>query len=157
MKKNEFSKLLRISFAQALQACEGVKLEPVNLWNGERIGSVFMYGAISEKCMERQLKELKGLDRKTTFMSDLSIAEWCGGYKALLDTIKNCMLSWKDDETYMAEFVLCVNWKAWEHNARGNAGWSRLYSALYEVVRDLTYQYYEHDKKKTAYVWEYLD
>jgi len=156
MNKKEFNSRVVSVTTDAMTAISGKSLESTHNWFGTPVTNVFIYGAISERNMERQLMELKGCKRKTTFMSDLSVAEWCG-WRSLLYTIKNVMKSWKDDETYIAEFVLCVNWKAWEHSARGNDVWAAFYSALYEGVRDLMYDYYEGDDKKTSYLFEYLD
>lgn len=89
-------------------------------------------------------------------MSDLSTGEWFG-FNGVLDTVKNALTSWKDDEEYMAEFVLCCSWKAWEHGARKNTQWVRAYSFLYDNIRDLMYDYYAEDEEKTAYMYEYLD
>ena len=134
---------------------EGIKLEPVNNWFGTPV-NVWQYAATSEMNMERQLRDLKGEERKTTFMSDLSIGEWYG-MRGVLDTVKDAVTSWKDDETYMAEFILCLNLKLLEHHARGNVSWVRLYVYLFEDIRDLIYDYYEGDEKKTGYLYSYLD
>lgn len=156
MNKMEFNKKVTTGLAQ-LMCVNTEPMERVSNWMGETIPNVFAYGAISERCMERQLAELKGCKRMTTFMSDLSVGEWCEGRKGVLDTCKNALKSWKDDEKYMAEFVLCVNWKSWEHHARGNKEWTKFYSLLYELVRDLVYDYYEGDEEKTSYLFNYLD
>ena len=155
MKKEKFAAAVNGSLRHVAKMMEGAKIEKVNNWLGIPV-NVFQYAAISERCMEEQLANLKGEKRKTTFMSDLSIAEWYG-IESVMDTVKIAMTSWKDDEKYMAEFVLCVNWKAWEHHARNNNEWAKFYSLLYEVVRDLVYDYYKGDEAKTTYVWSYLD
>ena len=131
-------------------------MESVGNWMGTAIPNVFMYARVSERCMEAQLEEV-GRKRITTFMADLSIGEWCSGRDGVLDTCKNAIRSWKDNEKYMAEFVLCVNWKSWEHHARGNKEWCKFYSLLYDWVRDFVYDYYRGDDEKVRYVWEYLD
>lgn len=115
MKKKEFASRLRSVIAAANERFSNTKFEAVNNWMGIPI-NMFQYGATSERCMENNLAQC-GKERKTTFMSDLSTGEWFG-LRGVLDTIKNAMSSWKDDEEYMAEFVLCCNWKAWEHDAR---------------------------------------
>lgn len=107
--------------------------------------------------MEKQLAELKGCERKYTFMHDFSIGEWCESWRGLLDTLRRCLVEYCDNEKAASELVLCVNLKAWEHHARGNANWARLYSLLYEDIRDLMYDYYEGDEEKTSYMWRYLD
>ena len=157
MTKKDFEKRIKSIFSQVLAEMNGAEMESVSMWCGTRIGNVFQYGAVSERSMERQLMDLKGCERKTTFMSDLSIGEWCSSWRGVFDTIHRSMVSWKDNVEMMSEFVLCVNWKAWEHSARGNANWTKLYSLLYEGVRDLMYDYYEGDSQKTSYMWSYLD
>lgn len=154
MGKKEFASRLCEIISTAKQEFIGTKFEAVNNWMGIPV-NVFQYAATSERCMERNLSEC-GKERKTTFMSDLSIGEWCGLH-GVLDTIKNAMLSWKDDEEYMSEFVLCCNWKAWEHNARKNVNWAKFWSFIYGQVRDPMYDYYAEDEEKTAYMYEYLD
>lgn len=155
MEKSEFKIRLNEIVTATNNAFNGVVFESVANWFGTPVNA-FQYAATSERCMERQLEDLKGDERKTTFMSDLSLGEWCG-MKGALDTVKNAVSSWKDDEVYMAEFVLCVNWKAWEHDARGNSNWVRFWSFVFEHVRDLMYDYYSGDDEKTRYLWEYLD
>ena len=155
MTKQDYCKRVNSLISETMMECAGIQLTGANMWINQRIPTPFHYGAISEHCMEKQLQEF-GKERKTTFMSDLSVGEWYGS-RGLFDTIKNAMKSWKDDEVFMAEFILCVNWKAWEHDARGNTGWCRLYSVLYEKIRDLVYDYYEGNDEKTAYLYTYLD
>ena len=154
MEKKEFASRLREIISTAKENFSGAKFEAVNNWMGTPV-NLFQYAATSERCMERNLAEC-GKKRKTTFMSDLSTGEWFG-FNGVLDTVKNAVSSWKDDEEYMAEFVLCTNWKAWEHDARKNTQWVRAYSFLYDNIRDLMYDYYAEDEEKTAYMYEYLD
>lgn len=154
MEKKEFNSRLREIISTAKEEFVSTKFEAVNNWMGMPV-NLFQYAATSERCMERNLAEC-GKKRKTTFMSDLSTGEWFG-LKGVLDTVKNAISSWRDDEEYMAEFVLCCNWKAWEHDARKNTNWAKFWSVMYELVRDLMYDYYEGDEEKTRYLWEYLD
>ena len=134
----------------------GLSTEPVNDWCGHEMNNVFHYAAQSQHCQELRLEE-NGHEREFTFMSDLSIAEWCGGTGAVLETTSRVMKEWKNNEHAMAEFVLSVNWKAWEMHARKKNVWSIFYSVLYEVVRDLVYDYYEGNDEKVGYVYDYLD
>ena len=157
MKKNEFGARLNSIFRAVAKEMNGVQLECVNTWPGHTFDNIFHYAATSEKCMEMNLAEISGRERKTTFMSDLSIGEWAGGWRGVFETTENAVRSWRDNVEFMAEFVLCVNWKSWEHHGRGNVNWSRFYALLFEGVRDLMYDYYEGDDEKTSYFWEYLD
>ena len=156
MKKQEFNTKVHDVVKAMKDQMQGHTLESVRDWYGNIINDVFVYGASSEALMERQLR-MNGHERKTTFMSDLSIGEWCEGMEGVLDTWKRVMMSWKDDVEFMAEFVLCVNWKSWEHHGRSNNEWAMFYSFLYEYTRDLAYEYYEGDDEKTKYMFDYLD
>lgn len=157
MTKREFRSGLHEVVTALQEECKGKFTEPVCDWMGKKMPNVFVYAATSEHCMEHQLRELKGEERKTTFMSDLSIGEWVSGVNGVIDTIKRAVSEWCDDEEFMAEFILCLNWKAWEHHARGNSMWAVFYSSAYERIVDLIYDYYDGDKEKTSYLWRYLD
>ena len=81
------------------------------------ITNVFQYGHAEEKCIfEKQASEL-GYERKTTFFSDLSQAEWLG-LENVKDTFNNIVKSWLNNYEYFTEFVLCLNWKSWEWAGR---------------------------------------
>ena len=158
MKAKELERRVKGAIKAVKENINGYDAEPVNIWCGRKLSSAQFYGAVSMKTMEDNLADLgNGHKRITTFMSDLSVAEWCGGYDAVLDTTKRVINEWKDNVEYMSEFVLCTNWKAWEHDARSNYNWARFYSILFECVRDLMYDYYEGDEEKVGYMWRYLD
>lgn len=156
MKKTEFKNRVSGIMSQTMNACAGYNFEPCRDWFGEPCINVFQYAATSEFNMQKRLEE-NGKSRISTFMSDLSIGEYVSGVNGVIDTARNAMNGWKDDEKMMAEFVLCVNWKAWEHAARENTNWAKFYSILFELCRDLMYDYYEGDSEKTSYFWQYLD
>lgn len=123
------------------------------------ITSVFTYDAWSEKNFERNLRE--DYERKTTFTSDLSIAEWIGGRGGVLDTVQRAAKDWKNDIEYFAELLLALNLKAWEMHHRKNYGWSRFYSILYYTVRDLYFDWYDEENEQhteaVRYYYNYID
>ena len=154
MTKTEFNKRV-VALAEASRSNTGA-MESVAMWCGTRIPDVLQYAAICEKSMELNLANV-GKKRKTTFTSDISIAEWCGGKNGVIETVQRSANEWKNDVEYISELVLSVNWKAREHDARGNRQWVIFYSALYDSLRDLMCDYYEGDDEKTSYMYEYLD
>lgn len=158
MTRQEFNKQLAEVVKQLRAQANNTQVEQkqIPMWCGTKIADVFNYAATSEKCLENNMANI-GKERKTTFMADLSIAEWVGGKMAVVDTIKNCIISWIDNVEYIAEFVLCVNSKSWEHSRRGNDNWAALYADMYYAVLDLVYDYYEGDDENTRYLWGYLD
>lgn len=157
MTKKELRQNLIVMLNDVAEEVRSMKPESVSDWCGTKFPNVFAYGATSERTMERNLAEMSGRERKTTFMSDLSIGEWCSGLNGVLDTTKNAILSWCGDVEYIAEFVLCVNLKSWEMHARKKPVWSLIYSRLYHGVVSLMYEYYDGDDEATRYLYEYLD
>lgn len=73
--------------------------------------NIFQFSACNEKYFEDILADC-GKERKTTFFSDLSIADWYGE-KSIRDTYRNVCKSWIDNAEYFTEFILCLNHKAW--------------------------------------------
>lgn len=157
MTKKELRQNLIVVLNDVAEEVRGMKPESVSDWCGTKIPNVFAYGATSERTMERNLAETSGRERKTTFMSDLSVGEWCSGVHGVLDTTKTAILSWCGNVEYIAEFILCVNWKSWEMHARQKPVWSLIYSRLYHGVVNLMYEYYDGDDESTRYLYEYLD
>ena len=75
--------------------------------------NVMTYPKQSEMWWKNQLKDMCEYEPKTTFFSDLSIAE-CYGNKAIKDTYKKVIKEWGENIVYMTEFVLCLNHKIWQ-------------------------------------------
>ena len=117
---------------------------------------VFQYAMVCERLFEKRLKELTGRERISTFYADLSIAEYFG-LNSVLDTCINVCKNWKDNVEMFSEFVLAVNWKAWEHAGRNNDNWAQAYSHLYYAIDELISQYYTDDAEKADYYFQYLD
>lgn len=116
--------------------------------------NVFNYAASEEKHFE-ELVSMAGYNRLTTFYSDLSVAEWYDK-KSVKETYKNVCKNWIDDYRYFTEFVVCLNYKAWEHADRGNTELSEFYSELYYNARDLFYDYYKGDDPKSVEARDYF-
>lgn len=121
-----------------------------------KTSNIFGYAATCEKNFEYNLQAMKGGERKTTFFADLSIAE-VFGKDDVIDTCKRVLNEWLGNEVYTAEFVLSVNWKSWEHQARGNDGWCKFYGDLYFAINDIVYDAYAEDEEKMDYYYHYMD
>lgn len=116
------------------------KVQEFAVKNG--IKNIFHYAAAEEKCVfERQAAEC-GYERKTTFFSDLSIAEWYGA-SSVRDTFNRAVSAWLHDVVYFTEFVMCLNWKIWEWNARGNDELALVYDELWRKANDLACDTYK--------------
>lgn len=123
--------------------------------------NVFNYAAWCEVNFEKNLRE--DYKRKTTFTSDLSIAEWCESQErgAVLDTLYRCLKEWHDNIEYFAELIIAVNMKSWEHHARKNPEWSAFYADLYYIVKDLYFDWFDESNPKSEdaanYYYDYVD
>lgn len=123
---------------------------------------VFAYARWCEMNFEANLRE--DYERKTTYTNDFSIAEWCvpiEGMRAIASTFRNALTNWRDSLEFFAEIIIVLNLKSWEHHARGNANYSRLYSELYYAAKDLYFDWFDkehkdHDKAM-QYYFDYID
>lgn len=118
--------------------------------------NVFQYAAICEKNFENNLSEMGNYQRKTTFYSDLSIADYYG-VNEVKDTYNRVMKSWIDDITYITEFVMSLNHKSWEMNARHNGIMTKLYSELYYKAYNTVVEHYKDDEENLHYFFSALD
>lgn len=118
-----------------------------------------IYGAWCEHNMERNLRE--DMERKYTFTSDMSIAEWFlpkEGIAATYDTIERELIDWcYNDYEAFAELIISVNLKAWEHAARHNKEWSMWYSEMYYRIKDLYFDHFTGNDDAINYYFDYVD
>ena len=159
MKKSDFN-------ARVKEMCDFIKgHEYDNMAQELRergIANPFVYGHWCERNFEANLRE--DYKRKTTYTSDFSIAEWCvpvDGMNAIADTLRNALMNWRDSVEWFTEIMLVVNMKSWEHAARHNNNYGRMYSDLYYMVRDLYFDWFDESHPKHAeaieYYYDYVD
>ena len=159
MKKSEFNQRVK-------EMCDFVKAHKYDAIGGEliqrNIRDPFTYGAWCERNFEMNLRE--DYERKTTYTSDFSIAEWCvpvEGMSAIASTLRNALTNWRDNIKFFAEIVIVLNKKAWEHAARHNEEYSKMYSELYLCAKDLYLDWFDdgHPKHGEAmtYYYDYID
>lgn len=118
--------------------------------------NVFQYAAMCERKFELVLEDIGTYRRKTTFYSDLSIAELYGA-KSVIDTFRNVMKHWLNDITYITEFVLCLNHKSWEWHSNGDEAMTAMYIDLYEKAADKVLEHYKDNKEALDYYYEITD
>ena len=114
--------------------------------------NVFQYTENCEAVFEQFMQSV-GKERKTTFFSDLSIAEYYGT-TAVMETYKNVMKSWKTDINYMCEWVIALNQKIWQHY-ESNPELGKLYDELWRMADEFCMDKFEGDDL-TAYL-NYVD
>lgn len=159
MKKSDFN-------ARVKEICDFIKGHEYDNMRDEliqrNIRNPFVYGMWCEKNFEANLRE--DYKRKTTYTSDFSIAEWCvpvDGMNAIADTLRNALTNWRDSVEWFTEIMLVVNMKSWEHAARHNNNYGRMYSDLYYMVRDLYFDWFDESHPKhaeaIAYYYDYVD
>lgn len=114
--------------------------------------NVFQYAAACERMFEANTFH----ERKTTFFSDLSIAEYVSGSAGVIDTFNNVVKSWLDNEVYFSEFVVCLNHKIWQHYEKDEK-LASIYNTLWEKAEMLCQEAWKDDQKKLAYYFEITD
>ena len=171
MKKNDFNKAVKAAIDNIVAMDLHVE-SFIPEWESHGIDpkrvNIFGYGAASEYFFENFLEKMcghSGYKRKTTFSQDFSFAEWFTGEyglkKTVLDTFKRSVGDWHNDIEYMAELIMAVNTKSWEHAQRGNVQWSKVYAELYYAAKDLYFEWFDesHPKHEEAmsYYFYYVD
>ena len=148
MKKSDFN-------ARVKEMCDFIKGHEYDNMRDEliqrNIRNPFVYGMWCEKNFESNLRS--DYKRKTTYTSDFSLAEWCvpvDGMNAIASTLRNALTYWRDDVEFFTEILLVVNMKSWEHAARHNNNYGRMYSDLYYMVRDLYFDWFDESHPKHA-------
>ena len=119
--------------------------------------NVFQYAAVNEKMFEDYLASVGDYKRKTTFYSDLSIAELMEGEKGVTDTYKRVLKSWLKSIEYITEFCMCLNIKSWQMYEEKKPKLSKLYADLFYKCKDAIYEHYEGDEKALLYFFETTD
>ena len=80
---------------------------------------------------------------------------------AIASTLRNALTNWRDSIEFFAEIVIVLNMKAWEHNARGNREYYRMYSELYLMAKDLYFDWFDKENKQhekaVQYYYDYVD
>lgn len=123
--------------------------------NTNMINKIITFAAMKEAAWEQMEREVHGYKRKTTFYSDLTIAD-IFGVDAVQDTYDRVVKEWIDNIEYITEFCMCVNHKSWEH-AEDDVELSQLYSNLYYDLRSKVYEHYEGNPKATKYFFNKID
>lgn len=117
--------------------------------------NIFQIAAAKQAQFNAQVSET-GYHAFTTFYSDLTIAELVEGAKGVKGTFNDVVKSWLDDYKYFTEFVMSLNYKAWEH-ANTNQRLSELYSDLYYKADEMFYEHYAENEEAKDYYFNVTD
>ena len=130
-------------------------MTPIEYAKAKGAANIFEYATIEERLFENCTTALSGYERKTTFYSDLSIAEFCSNIAGVKDTFTRVCEEWKNNVEYFTEFIMSLNIKAWAWDSRGNEELSCLYSELYYQALDLGYDTFDEDGR--SYLFRMTD
>ena len=134
--------------------------------------NVFQYGAICEKNWEQNLANMSGYERKYTFYSDFSIAEFCEVWMhdrgAIVDTFNRVLESWGSSIEAMSEVVLVLNHKIWSFYDGVDSSYlkcgevnrdkiARLYDKLWRKATNFVIEKFGNDKDAMRYYYEVTD
>ncbi len=89
----------------------------------------------------------------TTFWMDFTIADQFG-MDAVLDTYKRAFEGWRTDVRYLADLVVVLNHKIWQHY-QTNEPLARLYDRLWREATNWAWEHLEGDD--ATYFFEYTD
>jgi hypothetical protein len=99
------------------------------------VAKILSIAAVAEKGWETFMRENCGYTRITTFFSDFTIADLCGGEQAIRDTF-NRSKHWISDVKYWTELVLVLNHKIWILNDE-NEELAKVYDELWRTAANM--------------------
>jgi hypothetical protein len=118
------------------------------------VNNILAYAAKEQAIFTAQMRE-NGYETKTTFYSDLAIAEKSGGEKAIKDTYNRVCKEWISNAEYFTEFVMALNIHSWACAYRKQNELGKLYADLYYKAYDLACETY--NDKEMSYFFETID
>ena len=118
------------------------------------INKVFQYAAANQ-CLFEEYWQGCGHERKTTFFSDLSIAELFG-VDSIQDTYARVMKEWINNLVFITEFIACLGVKASQWAGK-NESLCGAYSHLYAIGCDQFYKHYANNEDAKSYFFEMTD
>ena len=114
------------------------------------------YAASEQASFARGLSKVGDYKPMTKFFRDLSVAEFFGRH-AISSAFDGLCEKYLSNYKYYTELVLCLNWKAWEWDARGDVDYTNLYSELYYMADERFWANYEHDEEAIDYYFKVID
>lgn len=95
------------------------------------------------------MRLLNGYTMTTTFPEDFTIADRFG-IEAVKDTFKRAFNEWKHNPVYLAELVVVLNLKIWQHY-KDNEPLARIYDSLWRKAHNYALDTFEGDDFTTYY------
>lgn len=104
---------------------------------------ILKFSAWRQKSWEMQMQEY-GKKVISTFYGDLTIAEICGGEKALNNTYNKIVKDWGNNVQYFTEFVTALNHKIWEWYGHDDT-LAKVYDGLWRKASEYAETHFEGD------------
>ena len=105
-----------------------------------------------QRAFEQTMKEW-GKESTTTFMLDFSLADFFGT-DGVKDTLNRAFKEWKNDVKYMAELVVVLNHKIWEHYET-NEPLARVYDKLWRETDNFCREHFKGED--LSYYFNFID
>lgn len=80
-----------------------------------------------------------------TFYMDFSIADRFGEH-AIKDTYRRSIKAWAENVDYMAELVIALNHKIWQHYYEGDMETAKLYDLLWREAHQKAVENFEDEE-----------
>lgn len=119
------------------------------------LGNILRQAAIKQANFTALMQDF-GKTTKTTFYSDYTIADLCGGVKAVKDTYNRSVKAWLNNIEYITEMYIVLNHKIWEHY-ESNEELARCYNELWEDLYSKITEHYANDDEKLSYFYNESD
>ena len=105
--------------------------------------NISTYSAMAEKSWENFMRENCGYERISTFYSDFTIADHCGGVNAIKDTF-NRSKQWLSNVKMWTELVMVLNHKIWYWYGKNNE-LAEVYNELWETAANMAVETFKGD------------
>ena len=116
--------------------------------------NVLAYSNACAAMFARNMRDM-GKETKTTFFSDMSIAEWYGE-KGILDTYNRVMGAWLDNIEYITEFYMVLNHKIWQLYEKYE-DLAKVYNDLWEKCGNAIDEHYKDNEEALSYFYRVTD
>ena len=116
--------------------------------------NVLRYANANEAMFKRVMGEMD-YEPKTTFFSDMSIAEWFGA-NSIKETYNRVLWEWLDDIESITEFYMVLNHKIWQLYEKYE-DLAKVYNDLWERCGKAINAHYEDNEEALSYFYRVTD
>jgi hypothetical protein len=107
------------------------------------MANILQVAAAHESAWGKFMRENCGYERISTFYSDFTIADYCGGVNAIKDTF-NRSKQWLSNVKMWTELVMVLNHKIWYWYGKNNE-LAEVYNELWETAANMAVETFKGD------------